>query len=442
MAVQEIDYNNMSDDDVEAILQQIDSGTFNSGNDEDENQNTEDGSTQNTSTPGSDDDLGNNENTNTEDTDGSDEEPEETDTEYQDDDSDTATGSEGNEDESANTQENNQDTNKGTNADTNTSEDASGVETGKIDPAEYERLKKFYDQIANAEFVANGKKVKGFTDPEKIIRSQQMLHGYSDRMKGFNEYRPFMKALKENGLLEDESKFNLALSLIKGDKAAIKQHMKTLNIDPVDLELDETEYKPKNYVLSREALILEDTLQVAKESGIEDKLRKTIGEQWDNESFNEFVNNAEVRKDLMEHMQSGAFDLVQDKIREMEVLDTFGTFRNMKSTDKYRQAVVLVNKELAARRPAEPVVNQYIEQKNRFDAIKKQNESAELAKKEAEYKAQVERKNREADEARKKAAAISKKKVTTTQTKKFDPLALDGDELNSFVDGLISGNIK
>lgn len=442
MAVQEIDYNNMSDDDVEAILQQIDSGTFNSGNDEDENQNTEDGSTQSTSIPGSEDDLGNNENTNTEDTDGSDEESEETDTEDQDDDSDTATGSEDNEDESANTQENSQDTDEGTNADTNTNKDASGVETGKIDPAEYERLKKFYDQIANAEFVANGKKVKGFTDPEKIIRSQQMLHGYSDRMKGFNEYRPFMKALKENGLLEDESKFNLALSLIKGDKAAIKQHMKTLNIDPVDLELDETEYRPKNYVLSREALVLEDTLQVARESGIEDKLRKTIGEQWDNDSFNEFVNNAEVRQDLMEHMQSGAFDLVQDKIREMEVLDTFGTFRNMKSTDKYRQAVVLVNKELAARKPAETVTNQYIEQKNRFDAMQKQNESAELAKKEAEYKAQVERKNKEADEARKKAAAISKKKATTTQIKKFDPLALEGDELDSFVDNLISGKLK
>lgn len=440
MATQEIDYNNMTDDDVEAILQQIDSGTFNTGNEE-ENQNTETEENSQTTTPGSEDDLGNNENTNTEDTDDSDEDPEETETEETSDDEDQDTGSEGDEDESANTQENNQTTN-GTNADTSTNEDASGAETGKIDPAEYERLKKFYDQIANAEFVANGKKVKGFTDPEKIIRSQQMLHGYSDRMKGFNEYRPFMKALKDNGLLEDESKFNFALSLLQGDKAAIKQHMKTLNIDPVELELDESAYKPKNYVASKESLVLDDTLQVAREYGIEDKLRKTIGEQWDNDSFQEFVSNPEVRQDLLDHMQSGAFDLVQDKIREMEVLDTFGTFRNMKSTDKYRQAVQVVNKELSARRSAEPVTNPYIEQKNRFDAMQKQNESAELAKKEAEYKAQVERKNKEADEARKKAAMLSKKKVTATQTKKFDPLALEGDELNSFVDGLISGNIK
>ena len=426
----EIDYDNMSYDEVEAILQQIDSGTFEQG----ESSADED----NTSTNEAND-LGSNENSNAEDTDDSDDSQKEADTEDQDDDSDTATGSEGDDDDSANTQETNQDDN-GQNADTSTNEDASGTETGKIDPAEYTRLKQFYDQIANAEFVANGKKVKGFTDPEKIIRSQQMLHGYSDRMKGFNEYRPFMKALKDNGLLEDESKFNFALSLLKGDKAAIKQHMKTLSIDPVDLELDETAYKPTNYVASKESLILEDTLQVARESGIEDKLRKTIGEQWDNESFQEFVSNPDVRQDLLEHMQSGAFDLVQDKIAEMEVLDTYGTFRNMKSTDKYRQAVQLVNKELAAKRPSEPErmphnAQQQAQQNNRIDA-------ALLAKKEAEYKAQVEQKNKEADEARKKAAAISKKKATTVQTKKFDPLSLEGDDLNSFVDGLISGNIK
>lgn len=426
----EINYDDMSYDEVEAILQQIDSGTFEQGESSTDEDNT---STDETN------DLGSNENSNAEDTDDSDDSQEETDTEYQDDDSDTATGSEGDDDDSANTQETNQDDN-GQNADTSTNKDASGTETGKIDPAEYARLKQFYDQIANAEFVANGKKVKGFTDPEKIIRSQQMLHGYSDRMKGFNEYRPFMKALKDNGLLEDESKFNFALSLLKGDKAAIKQHMKTLSIDPVDLELDETAYKPTNYVASKESLILEDTLQVARESGIEDKLRKTIGEQWDNESFQEFVSNPDVRQDLLEHMQSGAFDLVQDKIAEMEVLDTYGTFRNMKSTDKYRQAVQLVNKELAAKRPSEPErmpynAQQQAQQNNRIDA-------ALLAKKEAEYKAQVEQKNKEADEARKKAAAISKKKATTVQTKKFDPLSLEGDDLSSFVDGLISGNIK
>lgn len=413
-------FDNMTDEEIEKILQQIDSGTFEDTTSGSENE--------------EDDNLGNDESENTEnleDTENENSEPNESETNGQDDGLGDDTDDEDNDDNSANTQvEKNQDDN-GQNADTNTGEDANGVATGKIDPDEYARLKKFYDEIANAEFVANGKKVKGFTDPEKIIRSQQMLHGYSDRMKGFNEYRPFMKALKDKGLLEDESKFNFALSLLDGDKAAIKQHMKTLNIDPVDLELDETAYKPKNFIATPESIILEDTLQVARESGIEDKLRKTIGEQWDTESFSEFVKNPEVRQDLLEHMQSGAFDMVQDKIREMELLDTFGTFRNMKSTDKYRHAVQLVNQDLSRNKPSEPV-----------NANNSNVQNNDLAKKEAAYKAQVEQKNKEADEARKKAAALSKKKSANVQTKKFDPLELEGDDLNSFVDGLISGKLK
>ena len=423
MAIDNLD--NITDEDVELILQQIDSGTFEVNPSGSENDN--------------DDNLGNDgseQTENLEDTEGDDLESNEAETNDQDDDFDDDTEEEEDNDNSANTQvENNQDDN-GQNADTSTSEDANSAATGRIDPNEYARLKKFYDEIANAEFVANGKKVKAFTDPEKIIRSQQMLHGYSDRMKGFNEYRPFMKALKDKGLLEDESKFNFALSLLDGDKAAIKQHMKTLNIDPVDLELDETAYKPKNFVASPESIILEDTLQVARESGIEDKLRKTIGEQWDNESFKEFVSNPEVRQDLLEHMQSGAFDMVQDKIREMELLDTYGTFRNMKSTDKYRHAVQLVNQDLSRNKPSEPV---NVQAQNANVQNKANND---IAAKEASYKAQVEQKNKEADEARKKAAALSKKKSAVVQTKKFDPLALEGDELDSFVDNLISGKLK
>ena len=423
MAIDNLD--NITDEDVEAILQQIDSGTFEVNTSGSENDN--------------DDNLGNDgseETENLEDTEGDDLESNEAETNDQDDDLGDDTEEEEDNDNSANTQvENNQD-DSDQNADTSTSEDANSAATGRIDPNEYARLKKFYDEIANAEFVANGKKVKAFTDPEKIIRSQQMLHGYSDRMKGFNEYRPFMKALKDKGLLEDESKFNFALSLLDGDKAAIKQHMKTLNIDPVDLELDETAYKPKNFVASQESIILEDTLQVARESGIEDKLRKTIGEQWDNESFKEFVSNPEVRQDLLEHMQSGAFDMVQDKIREMELLDAYGTFRNMKSTDKYRHAVQLVNQDLSRNKPSEPV---NVQAQN---ANVQNRANNDIASKEAAYKAQVEQKNKEADEARKKAAALSKKKSAVVQTKKFDPLALEGDELDSFVDNLISGKLK
>ena len=427
----EFNVDTMTEEEMEDILNQIDNGTFESL---DSGTSDDDDSSQYNS-----DDSSNQDENNLEDTEDEEEEEDEDETNNQDDGSDNDTSGDNSETNTENSQENTDDTD-GENTDTSSKTDADATATGKIDPAEYERLKSFHDKIANAEFVANGKKVKAFTDPDKIIRSQQMAYGYSEKMRGFNEYRPFLKAMKDKGLIEDESKFNFAMSLIDGDKAAIKEHLKALNIDLVDLEMDEATYAGKNYVVSKEALILEDTLALAKEIGVEDKLRETVGKQWDEESFREFVEKPEVRADLIDHLQNGTFDIVQDKVKEMELLDVYGTFSRMKSTDKYRKAIQQINTENAMRQTQVPAYRSASAEQNRLDSIVNQN--SEKARLEAEYKANVQRKNLEADEARKKASAVSKKKAVVTKVTKFDPLALDGDDLSNFVDGLISGKIK
>ena len=429
----EINFDTMTDEEVEAILNQIDSGTLEQGQ--------EDDTTDDYNNDDNDDSKLDNENGNLEDTEDDAEENEELETNSQDDGLENDTSSEDSEADTENSQVEKTETDGKETTDTDSTEDAKTTETGKIDPAEYEKLKNFYDKITNAEFMANGKKVKGFTDPEKIIKSQQMAHGYSDKMRGFKEYRPFLKALKDKGLIEDESKFNFAMSLIDGDRAAIKQHMKTLNLDPVDLELDETEYRGKNYVATKESLIIEDTLAMARETGIEDKLRDVIGKQWDEESFREFVSNASVREDLLEHMQTGAFDIIQEKIKEMEILDDTGLFTGLKSTDKYRRAIAEYNFEMEKKKYSEQNSAPRVPESrvNKVDELLRQQEEY---KKKAEYEAAVKQKNIEADNARKKATELSKKKTAVTKTKKFDPMELEGEDLSAYVDSLISGNIK
>jgi len=186
----EINFDTMTDEDVEAILNQIDAGTFETDNSGSDDTDTTD---ENSDTTDTTDD---NDNGNLEDTEDETEDEDDLETKDQDDDSDADTNDEASDAGTENSQVEKTETDNTTTTDTDSTEDAKTTETGKIDPAEYERLKNFYETIANAEFVANGKKVKGFTDPEKIIRSQQMAYGYSDKMRGFNEYRPFLKALK------------------------------------------------------------------------------------------------------------------------------------------------------------------------------------------------------------------------------------------------------
>lgn len=450
----EIDYDNMSDEQIDEILSQIDSGTFENsepenGNDFDQNED-DNNSNSNSFNEEEEEEDENLNNGNLEDTENGQSEDGNADTNANNDDlkQDTASGSNG--ENSENSQVENSNTNANQNADTANPEDAKGSETGKIDPAEYEKLKKFYDEIANAEFVANGKKVKGFTDPSKIIRSQQMLHDYSNKMRGINEYKPYLKTLKDKGIIGNEEKFNFAMSLLDGDKATIKKHLESLKIDPVDLELDDdanAQYSPRNYMPSKESLVLDEAMDIARSSGVEDKLRTVIAKEWDEESFGEFLRDPRVRNDLITHMQDGSFDTIQNKMTEMEMLDLTGSFRGLKSTDKYRAAIAEINREIQYQynrqsvNPSIPQQEQYYRSAPTGQNQYQPNAEAErlaLAAKEAEYKAMAEKKLRD-DEARKRAAMITKKKSVTVTQKKFDPLALEGDDLDNFVNELIAG---
>ena len=450
----EIDYDNMSDEQIDEILSQIDSGTFENSEPDDGNdfnQNEDDNNSNSNSFNEEEEEEDENlNNRNLEDTENGQPEDGDADTNANNDDlkQDTASGSNG--ENSENSQVENSNTNANQNADTANPEDAKGSETGKIDPAEYEKLKKFYDEIANAEFVANGKKVKGFTDPSKIIRSQQMLHDYSNKMRGINEYKPYLKTLKDKGIIGNEEKFNFAMSLLDGDKATIKKHLESLKIDPVDLELDDdanVQYSPRNYMPSKESLVLDEAMDIARSSGVEDKLRTVIAKEWDEESFGEFLRDPRVRNDLITHMQDGSFDTIQNKMTEMEMLDLTGSFRGLKSTDKYRAAIAEINREIQYQynrqsvNPSIPQQQQYYRSAPVGQNQYQPNVEAErlaLAAKEAEYKAMAEKKLRD-DEARKRAAMITKKKSVTVTQKKFDPLALEGDDLDNFVNELIAG---
>ena len=438
----EIDYDNMTDEQIDDILSQIDSGTFGSDDDNQDGANTNLDENNENQNDGGDENLNNR---NLEDTEGDNDEDENSDTNQLNDGLTNDTENKSSEGDSENSQVEQSNGNVEGNADTSNPEDAKGAETGKIDPAEYERLKKFYDEIANAEFIANGKKVKGFTDPSKIIRSQQMLHDYSNKMRGINEYKPYLKALKEKGIIGDEEKFNFAMSLLDGDKATIKKHMEALKIDLVDLELDEdSKYVPKNYIPSKQSMVLDEAMEIASNIGVDSKLRSVIAKDWDDDSFSEFLNNPSVRNDLLTHMQDGTYEIVQNKINELEMLDMNGSYRGLKSTDKYRAAIAEINRENQSR-PVNPSAyqNQYAnqQQNNGSYVDAERARLAVLATKEAEYKAMAEKKFRD-DEARKKAAMITKKKTTTVTQKKFDPLDLEGDALDEFVNELISSSKK
>jgi len=331
-----------------------------------------------------------------------------------------------------------EDTDEESEDDTDTEDEGDGTESETTDEIDY---KKFYDSVVNREFVVNGKKVKGFSDPDKIIQSQQMAGGFSEKMAGFKQYRPFMSPLKDRGMLDDQAKFDLAMNLIDGDKEAIKQHLQSLSIDPMDLDMEKIDYSGKSNVATQESLVIEDVMERAKASGVEDRVRQVVGKDWDGESFQEFVSNDAVRNDLLSHIESGAFENVQDKIAEMSRLDYNGAFGTMNSISKYRAAV----KELQAEQASSPAPVAEQEAPEPKKAVKKapsvktEKAKIEQARKDEEYKEKAAKREAKITQQRKKAASMSKKKPKAKPKVKFDPMKLEGEELDAHMEYLMSG---
>ena len=265
--------------------------------------------------------------------------------------------------------------------------------------------KEFYEKVALAKFTANGREVEGFKNPEDLIRAQQMLHGYSDKMKVFKEYKKFLKPLEERGVVADPEKFNLAMSLLDGDPEAIKKILKEKNIDPMELDLEDIQYSPKNRLPSNTQLLIEETYEQAENLGVGDRFNKVISKDWDIPSLQEMVNNPAVRADLLQHLKDGTYDVVQAEIKRMELLDSTGMLDSMNSVEKYRTAVGrLQQKQVQAPvkkviAPTAPTIDKVAE--------------AQKAKQEAEFKEKAAKKEQEIAEQRKLAASMSKKKVVS-----------------------------
>lgn len=264
--------------------------------------------------------------------------------------------------------------------------------------------KEFYEKVALAKFTANGKEVEGFKDPADLIRAQQALHGYSDKMKVIKEYKPFLKALEERGVTADADKFNLAMSLIDGDPEAIKKVLKDKNIDPLELDLDDIKYTAKNVIPSQAQLLIEETYEQAENLGVGDKFSRVINKDWDITSLKELVENSAVRNDLIQHLNDGTYDIVSDEIKRMELLDINGSLSGMSSIDKYRMAVGRIHQRNLNSQPVQASTKVTVDKMAMAEKIK--------AEQEAEFKKTVAaKKEAEAAEQRRRAAALSKKKV-------------------------------
>jgi len=309
----EMDFSDMSEDDIENVLNDIDSGKYNESGPQVEE-------------PAEQEELTDEDTDQSQEAEEADETNDASDGEHEDTEAEDAED----EEENALVEEDTDDEAEEEDGDTEEPKDAEAQDTQVIDQTEHDKYKKFYDEVRGAKFMANGKMTDGFKEPADLIKSQQKSMGLDEKLGAFKKVRPYVNALKERGMMDDEEKFSMAMNLLDGDPEALKQHMKNLGIDPFEMNMDEIAYEGKSQVSNKSDIAIQDAMESARSLGVEDKVRTVVGEQWDKESFQEFVDDPSVRRDVIDHMANGSYDLVMEKISDIRRTDVDGRFQKLR----------------------------------------------------------------------------------------------------------------
>ena len=296
--------------------------------------------------------------------------------------------------------------------------------------------KEFFEK-STSEFVANGRKTKGFDDADKVIRSQQIAAGYSEKMGAFKPYKPFMNALKEKGMLESPEKFNLALQLLDGDPEALKKQIKDFNIDPFEMDMDNIDYVPQNQVSTDIEIALDDVMESANKNGVGDQVQKIIGTEWDDDSVIELLEDPQNSADLIDHLNSGAYNVIQDRIADKRRSDVNNVYGSKPMIQQYREAAIELIKEQGdvGETEAKAEAPQTTPEIDTNPEWISKDPKQDL--KDKEYAEKVEKQTAETNKARRKATSLSKKKRGATKPKKqIDPLTLSDDEFTNYIDSI------
>lgn len=180
-------------------------------------------------------------------------------------------------------------------------------------------LTKFKSQVFKAK--ANGKEFD-FTVDEMIERFPQVFAqamDYTKKMQAIKPWRKTIDALEQNNISQDQ--LNLAIDVIKGDKAAIAEVIKTHGLDTLDLDLEDSNYTPNDYGRDETTLALEDTI---KQISVEPEFERTkaiLGSEWDDKSWNEVTSNPEYIKLLHDDVKSGTYDRLAPLAEKIKLYD-------------------------------------------------------------------------------------------------------------------------
>ena len=193
-------------------------------------------------------------------------------------------------------------------------------------------------------FKANGKDITPRT-VEDVVQLMQMGANYTKKMQLMAPLKKAAESLSRADIKEDD--LNFLIDVHKGDKEAIKKLLTKHNVDPMELDLDTTNYVPKNNIVSDEDVEYSNILDDIRDSL--PKIQEIMTNTWDTKSKEALLKDPNLMRALHEEIAMGRFDNVQ---AQLEIEKTFGRYKGKSDVEAYIDLVTkLAAKEQSKHQP-------------------------------------------------------------------------------------------
>lgn len=195
------------------------------------------------------------------------------------------------------------------------SEEPDEVDADK--PDEVDDIADEEPKIAKYKVKANGTELE-LTNDELLQLAPKALN-YTQKMQEIAPWRKSISALKDNGMTHDD--VNLMIDIMKGDKDAIAEIVKRHKIDTLDLDVEESKYRPKDYGKDEHELALEDVVNMIKKDPEFKVTQYVVDDAWDVKSRGELAKNPSMIEGLHVDIKNGTFDKVNPIALKLKALD-------------------------------------------------------------------------------------------------------------------------
>lgn len=181
-------------------------------------------------------------------------------------------------------------------------------------------------------FKANGKTITPRT-LDDITSLMQMGANYVKKMTAIKPMQRAVESLSKAGIGAED--LNFLIDIHKGDKEAIKTLIKKNQLDPMDLDLDSTNYTPNsNNIATDKEVEYADILTDYQEHL--PAIKKILDERWDSRSKEMLMTDPKLMRALGEELELGRFEEIMDIVEEERAL---GHYRDVPIVQVYSDVV-------------------------------------------------------------------------------------------------------